>query len=78
MLDACLVSLPAAPVVDSSIRGSIGGTETRAWLFARLLSELPDTKITFVVRHREPLPLPSASPKDGSPTSTDAAISSCG
>lgn len=56
MLRVCLVSLPAAPVVDPTIRGNIGGTETRAWLFARTLAQLPDTEVHFVVRHREPLP----------------------
>lgn len=56
MLRVCIVSLPAAPVVDPTIRGNIGGTETRAWLFARTLAQLPDTNVQFVVRHNQPLP----------------------
>jgi len=56
MLRACLVSLPAAPVVETTIPGNIGGTETRAWLFARTLAKRGDTEVTFIVRHREPLP----------------------
>lgn len=59
MLRTCLVSLPAAPVVDTTIPGNIGGTETRAWLFARQLAARGDTSVTFVVRHRWPLPEPT-------------------
>ncbi len=57
MLRACLVCLPAASVVDPAIGGPIGGTETRAWLFARTLARRSDTAVTFVVRHRSTLPV---------------------
>ncbi len=55
MLRACLVCLPAASVVDPTLGGSIGGTETRAWLFARMLARRADTTVTFVVRNRTPM-----------------------
>ncbi|HVJ67637.1 MAG TPA: glycosyltransferase family 4 protein [Caulifigura sp.] len=55
MLRACLVCLPAASVVNPALGGGIGGTETRAWLFARMLARRGDTAVTFVVRHREPM-----------------------
>jgi glycosyltransferase involved in cell wall biosynthesis len=66
MLRACLVCLPAASVVDPRLGGPIGGTETRAWLFARLLARRGDTAVTFVVRHHEPL----RSPVEGVSVST--------
>ncbi|MBX3444513.1 MAG: glycosyltransferase family 4 protein [Planctomyces sp.] len=55
MLSACLVSLPAAPVIDPALPGGIGGTETRAWLFARALARRDDCRVQFVVRHSTPL-----------------------
>jgi len=55
MLRACIVCLPAAPVINPSIGGGIGGTETRAWLFARTLAKRDDTQVTFVVRNRTPM-----------------------
>ena len=55
MLRTCLVCLPAASVVDPALGGAIGGTETRAWLFARMLARRNDTSVTFVVRHRRPM-----------------------
>src|SRR6187431_608784 len=53
MLRACFVCLPAASVIDPTLGGPIGGTETRAWLFARTLARRDDTQVTFVVRNRE-------------------------
>jgi glycosyltransferase involved in cell wall biosynthesis len=55
MLRACFVCLPAASVINPTLGGPIGGTETRAWLFARTLARRDDTQITFVVRNREPM-----------------------
>jgi glycosyltransferase involved in cell wall biosynthesis len=54
MLRVCFVCLPAASVIDPTLGGPIGGTETRAWLFARTLARL-DTQVTFVVRNRRPM-----------------------
>ncbi len=56
MLSACFVCYPAAPVIDPAVTGGIGGTETRAWLFARMLARREDSQVTFVARHRQPLP----------------------
>lgn len=55
MLRACFVCLPAASVINPTLGGPIGGTETRAWLFARTLAKRDDTQVTFVVRNREPM-----------------------
>jgi glycosyltransferase involved in cell wall biosynthesis len=55
MLRACFVCLPAASVIDPTLGGPIGGTETRAWLFARTLARRDDTQVTFVVRNRRPM-----------------------
>lgn len=55
MLRACFVCLPAASVINPSLGGPIGGTETRAWLFARTLAKRDDTQVTFVVRNRQPM-----------------------
>jgi len=52
MLRVCFVCLPAASVIHPKLRGPIGGTETRAWLFARTLAKREDTSVTFVVRNR--------------------------
>lgn len=55
MLRVCFVCLPAASVINPKLRGPVGGTETRAWLFARTLARRDDTRVTFVVRHRQPM-----------------------
>jgi hypothetical protein len=55
MLRACFVCLPAASVINPKLSGPIGGTETRAWLFARTLARRDDTQVTFVVRNRQPM-----------------------
>ncbi|QDT53703.1 hypothetical protein Pan44_17260 [Caulifigura coniformis] len=55
MLRACIVCLPAAAVINPALGGGIGGTETRAWLFARTLAKRGDTQVTFIVRNRTPM-----------------------
>ena len=63
MLRACLVSLPAAPVVDPSIRGGIGGTARKA---VRVLRQEGlagiRTRLHSVGQPRLPLEAPPADP----------------
>ncbi len=46
----CLVALHALPVIDPTVRGAVGGTETRAWTIAQGLSARGDADVSFVVR----------------------------
>ena len=48
-LTACLVALNAGPAITPHVAGRIGGLETRAWQFARGLSQL-GVDVQFVVR----------------------------
>ena len=51
----CLTAFNAYPVIDPAAGGAIGGVETRAWMFARALARVPETRVSFVVRHsRQP------------------------
>jgi glycosyltransferase involved in cell wall biosynthesis len=54
-LRVCVVALNAYPAIDPRAPGGIGGIETRSWLFARGLARQPETEVTFVVRHWQPL-----------------------
>ncbi len=56
-LQACPVrsesaSLPlnAYPAVNPAAGGQVGGTETRAWLFARELAKRPELRVSLAVR----------------------------
>lgn len=62
MLKICFTAFNAYPVIDPESGGAIGGVETRAWMLARALARLPETEVTFVVRHHR---LPSRCAVDG-------------
>ncbi len=49
-IDVCLVALGALPVVDPNLQRPIGGTETRAWQFAKGLAARDDASASLVVR----------------------------
>ncbi|WP_437187300.1 glycosyltransferase family 4 protein [Planctomicrobium sp. SH668] len=51
----CLISLNGYPAIDARINGPIGGVETRSWTLARALATLPDTDVSLMVRHHDPL-----------------------
>lgn len=53
MLKICFTAFNAYPVIAPEAGGAIGGVETRAWMLARALAAMPDTQISFVVRHHE-------------------------
>ena len=46
----CFVALHSYPAIDPSVARPVGGTETRAWEFARELGQRSDWSVTFVVR----------------------------
>jgi hypothetical protein len=50
-LRVCCVALNAYPAIDGTVRGPIGGIETRSWLFAKGLARRNDMQVSFVVRH---------------------------
>jgi len=54
MPEVTFVALHALPAIDSSVPGIFGGTETRAWTFARALARLPGWKVNFAVRPTAP------------------------
>jgi hypothetical protein len=56
----CLTAFNAYPVIDPAAGGAIGGVETRAWMFARLLARQPQTRVSFVVRHTRQPAAPTA------------------
>lgn len=55
-LRLCLVAFNAYPAVDPSAGGQVGGTETRAWLFARQLAQRSDMVVSLAVRTTGPVP----------------------
>lgn len=52
-LRVCIVALNAYPAVNPASGGQVGGTETRAWLFARELAKRPDFEVSLAVRTTE-------------------------
>ncbi|WP_437227847.1 glycosyltransferase family 4 protein [Planctomicrobium sp. SH661] len=54
-LRVCVVALNAYPVIDPRIPGPIGGIETRSWMLAQGLANVPGIEVSFVVRHAQPL-----------------------
>ncbi|WP_437205183.1 glycosyltransferase family 4 protein [Planctomicrobium sp. SH664] len=54
-LRVCFVALNAYPAIDPQEPGGFGGIETRSWLFARGLAQLPDVEVSFLVRHGKAL-----------------------
>lgn len=57
-LRVCLVALNAYPAVNPSSGGQVGGTETRAWLFARHLARRKEFEVSLAVRTTGPVPQP--------------------
>ncbi len=53
-LRVCFVALHALPAIDVSLDRPVGGTETRAWTFARGLACREDVKVRIVVRADDP------------------------
>lgn len=51
MSDICFVALNALPAIDPRAPGGFGGIETRSWMLARGLAQLPEMRVSFVVRH---------------------------
>lgn len=49
-LRVCIVAFNAYPAVDPAAGGQVGGTETRAWLFARELAKSPQLQVSLAVR----------------------------
>ncbi|MCA9088080.1 MAG: glycosyltransferase family 4 protein [Planctomycetaceae bacterium] len=54
MPEVTFVALHALPAIDPTVPGVFGGTETRAWTFARALARLPGWKVNLAVRPRSP------------------------
>ena len=55
-LRVCCISYHAYPVIEPSVRETVGGTETRAWTLAKgLAGRHDDCDVSFVVRTRRPL-----------------------
>ncbi|MEZ6145758.1 MAG: glycosyltransferase family 4 protein [Planctomycetaceae bacterium] len=54
VMRVCVVALHALPAIDVSLNRPVGGTETRAWTFARGLAATGDVKVRFVVRADRP------------------------
>ena len=54
-IKVCCLAYDAYPAIEPGAAGLFGGTETRAWDFARGLATQPDVQVSFVVRRREPL-----------------------
>src|SRR5690606_10689364 len=50
----CMVALHALPAIDPSVARPVGGTETRAWTFARGLAQRECCDVSFVVRADRP------------------------
>jgi glycosyltransferase involved in cell wall biosynthesis len=48
----CFVALGAYPLFDPTVRGPMGGMETRAWIFARALARRGRIRVSFVVDDR--------------------------
>ncbi len=48
----CFVALGAYPLFDPTVRGPMGGMETRAWIFARALARRHRAQVSFVVDDR--------------------------
>lgn len=49
-LRVCIVAFNAYPAVNPAAGGQVGGTETRAWLFARELAKRPELRVSLAVR----------------------------
>lgn len=49
-LRVCFVALHALPAIDPALQQPVGGTETRAWTFARGLVQTGRCGVSFVVR----------------------------
>jgi glycosyltransferase involved in cell wall biosynthesis len=49
-LRVCIVAFNAYPAVNPAAGGQVGGTETRAWLFARELAKSPRLQVSLAVR----------------------------
>lgn len=50
----CFVALHALPAIDVSLNRPVGGTETRAWTFAKGLASLGSVDVQFIVRSDGP------------------------
>jgi glycosyltransferase involved in cell wall biosynthesis len=55
-LAICIVALGAYPLFDPTVRGPMGGMESRAWIFARALARRGTMKVSFVVDDRGQTP----------------------
>lgn len=55
-LRVCIVAFNAYPAVNPAAGGQVGGTETRAWLFARELAKSPDLQVSLAVRTQDAVP----------------------
>lgn len=49
-LRVCIVAFNAYPAVNPAAGGQVGGTETRAWLFARELAKRSELRVSLAVR----------------------------
>jgi glycosyltransferase involved in cell wall biosynthesis len=55
-LHVCLVALNALPAIFPEVSGPVGGMETRAWLFARELAQLPGFRVSLALHSHQTLP----------------------
>lgn len=55
-LRVCIVAFNAYPAVNPAAGGQVGGTETRAWLFARALAQRSDLQVSLAVRTTDAVP----------------------
>ncbi|MCA9075423.1 MAG: glycosyltransferase family 4 protein [Planctomycetaceae bacterium] len=53
-LRVCFVALHALPAIDVSLNRPVGGTETRAWTFAKGLATSGSVDVRFIVRTDSP------------------------
>lgn len=53
-LRVCIVALHALPAIDPGLNRPVGGTETRAWTFARGLVQTGQCDVSFFVRADRP------------------------
>jgi hypothetical protein len=54
-LRVCIVAFNSYPAVNPAEGGQVGGTETRAWLFARELARRPEFQVSLAVRTTVPV-----------------------
>lgn len=57
-LRVCIVAFNAYPAANPKSGGQVGGTETRAWLFARELAKRSDLAVSLAVRTTDNTPNP--------------------